>query len=113
VPLMSSVPLGIYAAQALTMMGLLQDLQPHLAQQDNARASLISVLRQESPLGVLYASDVRSEPGVFVVADIAAHTHDPVRYLAASVTARGAGVVAYLAGPEGREVFAAYGFLAP
>jgi len=113
VPLMSSVPLGIYAAQALTTMGLLQDLQPHLAQQDNARASLISVLRQESPLGVLYASDVSSEPGVFVVADIAAHTHDPVRYLAASVTARGAGVVAYLAGPAGREVFAAYGFLAP
>ena len=113
VPLMSSVPLGIYAAQALTTMGLLQDLQPHLAQQDNARASLISVLRQESPLGVLYASDVRSDPGVFVVADIAAHTHDPVRYLAASVTAQGAGVVAYLAGPEGREVFAAYGFLAP
>jgi molybdate transport system substrate-binding protein len=64
-------------------------------------------------LGVLYASDVSSEPGVFVVADIAAHTHDPVRYLAASVTARGAGVVAYLAGPAGREVFAAYGFLAP
>ena len=113
VPLISSVPLGIYAAQALTTLGLLQGLRPHLAQQDNARASLISVLRQESPLGLLYASDVRSVPGVFVVADIVAETHDPVRYLAASVTARGEAVVAYLAGPKGREVFVAYGFLAP
>jgi molybdate transport system substrate-binding protein len=113
VPLISSVPLGIYAAQALSTLGLLQGLRPHLAQQDNARASLISVLRQESPLGLLYASDVRSAPGVFVVADIAPDTHDPVRYLAAAVTAGGEAVVAYLAGPKGRAVFSAYGFLAP
>ena len=113
VPLISSVPLGIYAAQALSTLRLLQDLRPHLAQQDNARASLISVLRQESPLGLLYASDVRSAPGVFVVADIAPDTHDPVRYLAAAVTAGGEAVVAYLAGPKGRAVFSAYGFLAP
>ena len=107
------VPLGIYAAQALSTLRLLQDLRPHLAQQDNARASLISVLRQESPLGLLYASDVRSAPGVFVVADIAPDSHDPVRYLAAAVTAGGEAVVAYLAGPKGRAVFSAYGFLAP
>ena len=113
VPLISSVPLGIYAAEALSTLGLLQDLKPHLAQQDNARASLISVLRQECPLGLLYASDVRSTPGVYVVADIAEHTHDPVRYLAASVTARGEAVVAYLAGAKGLEVFLAHGFLAP
>ena len=113
VPLISSVPLGIYGAQVLTTLRLLHDLRPHLAQQDNARASLIAVLRQECPLGLLYASDVQNTPGVYVVADIAAETHDPVRYLAASVTARGEAVVAYLAGAKGRDVFAALGFLAP
>jgi len=113
VPLISSVPLGLYAAQALTTLGLLHELRPHLAQQDNARASLIAVLRQECPLGLLYASDVQSTAGVYVVANITPETHEPVRYLAAPVTARGEAVVAYLAGATGREVFAAQGFLAP
>ena len=113
VPLISSVPLGLYAAQSLQNMGFLTALTPHLAQQDNARSSLISVLRGEVDLGILYASDVAIAPGVFAVAEIPLKVHDPVTYQAASISPRGAEFVDYLTKKQAQAVFMSYGFLAP
>ena len=113
VPLIASVPLGLYAAQALQSLGFLQTLMPHLAQQDNARSSLISVSRGEVALGILYASDVASAPGVFPVADIPAQLHDRVTYQAIPITLQGAKFVDYLLLPQAQAVFQKYGLLAP
>ena len=112
VPLIASVPLGLYAAQALQSLGFLETLMPHLAQQDNARSSLISVLRGEVALGILYASDVQSVPGVFTVAEIPAQLHDPVTYQAASISLRGTEFLDYLSLPHAQAVFATYGLFA-
>ena len=111
VPLIASVPLGQYAAQALDNMDFLTVLAPFLAQQDNARSSLISVLRGEVALGILYASDVQSVPGVFAVAEIPAQLHDPVTYQAASISLRGTEFLDYLSLPHAQAVFATYGLL--
>ena len=111
VPLIASVPLGQYAAQALDNMDFLTVLAPFLAQQDNARSSLISVLRGEVALGILYASDVQSVPGVFTVAEIPAQLHDPVTYQAASISLRGTEFLDYLSLPHAQAVFATYGLL--
>ena len=113
VPLISSVPLGLYAAQSLQNMGFLTALTPHLAQQDNARSSLISVLRGEVNLGILYASDVAIAPEVFVIAEIPPQMHDPVTYQAASISPQGAEFVDYLTKEQAQAVFMRYGFLAP
>ena len=113
VPLISSVPLGLYAAQSLQNMGFLTALTPYLAQQDNARSSLISVLRGEVALGILYASDVAIAPEVITVAEIPLQAHDPVTYQAASISPRGAEFVDYLTKKQAQAVFMRYGFLAP
>ena len=113
VPLIASVPLGLYAAQALQSLGFLETLMPHLAQQDNARSSLISVSRGEVALGILYASDVASAPGVFSVSDISAQLHDRVTYQAIPITLQGAKFVDYLLLPQAQAVFQKYGLLAP
>ena len=112
VPLMTSVPLGLYASQALQSLGFLGKLKPHLAQQDNARSSLISVLRGEVALGVLYASDVASVSGIFAVADISAQLHDRVSYQAAPITPQGTRFVEYLLLPQAQAVFQKYGLSA-
>ena len=113
VPLITSVPLGLYASQALRNLGFLGTLTPYLAQQDNARSSLISVLRGEVALGILYASDVANTPGIFAVADISAQLHDRVSYQAAAITQQGMKFVEYLLSPQAQTVFRKYGLLAP
>jgi molybdate transport system substrate-binding protein len=113
VPLIASVPLGLYASQALQSLGFLATLTPHLAQQDNARSSLISVSRGEVALGILYASDVFSAPGVFSVADIPGKLHDRITYQALPITPQGAKFVDYLLLPQAQAVFQKYGLLAP
>ena len=113
VPLITSVPLGLYASQALWNLGFLGALTPYLAQQDNARSSLISVLRGEVALGILYASDVVSTPGIFSVADISTLLHDRVSYQAAPITPQGVKFVEYLLLPQARAVFRKYGLSVP
>ena len=112
VPLITSVPLGLYASQVLRNLGFLDTLTPHLAQQDNALSSLISVLRGEVALGILYASDVISTPGIFAVANISARLHDRVSYQAAPITPQGIEFVEYLLLPQARTVFRKYGLSA-
>ena len=113
VPLITSVPLGLYASQALRNLGFLGRLTPYLAQQDSARSSLISVSRGEVALGILYASDVASTPGIFAVADISAQLHDRVSYQAAAITQQGMKFVEYLLLPQAQTIFRKYGLLAP
>ena len=113
VPMITSVPLGLYASQALRSLGFLGTLTPHLAQQNNARSSLISVSRGEVALGILYASDVASTAGIFAVADISARLHDRVSYQAAPITPQGIKFVEYLLLPEAQIIFQKYGLSAP
>ena len=70
IPLIDVVPLGLYAVQALQNLGLLEYLKPYMVYYDNARCSLIPVLRDEVELGIIYVSDLTSNPDLHI-----SHTH--------------------------------------
>ena len=56
-----TVPLGIYAKAALEALGLWDSVATRLAQAESARVAYAYVARGETPLGVLYASDLAGE----------------------------------------------------
>jgi molybdate transport system substrate-binding protein len=76
----ATVPAGRYARTALTRLGLWSHVQDRLAPAENVRAALVFVARGEAPLGVVYASDARAEPGVEIVATFPADSHPPIVY---------------------------------
>lgn len=111
----ASVPVGKYAKAALEKVGLWTTAEPHFAFTDNVRAALMFVAREEAPLGVVYATDARSEPRVKIVATFPADSHPPIVYpLALTSTAQGdapAKLAAFLTSKTAREIFAAQGFV--
>ncbi len=74
------VPVGMYAQQAFTKLGLWEKVDPLLARADSVRAALALVERGESPLGVVYASDAVASSKVKVVGKFPADSHDPITY---------------------------------
>jgi molybdate transport system substrate-binding protein len=110
----NSVPVGKYAKQALTNLGLWEDVAPHLAMTDNVRAALAFVARNEAPLGIVYATDAAAEPAVKVVAVFPASSHKPIVYpvalTAASDNPSAVRFLDFLRSPAARTIFARQGF---
>ena len=108
-----SVPSGRYARSALAKLGVWDEIAPRLARAENVRVALLYVTRGEAPLGIVYASDALADKGVRVVDTFPADTHEPIVYpIALTKTAKShaAGFVAYLSGPQGRDIFVKHGF---
>ncbi len=111
-----NVPAGRYGKAALTTLGVWDRVAARLAPADNVRAALAFVARGETPLGIVYASDVVAEPGVTVVGTFPRGTHPPIVYPAALTVKAGRdakGVLDVIASPEAHAIFAKHGFLAP
>lgn len=108
-----AVPAGIYARQWLTAAGLWESVAAQLAETDNVRAALALVARNETPLGIVYASDAAAEPRVEVVYTIPPHTHDPITYPAAALSPAGADLLAHLLSTSGQSRFTAHSFAPP
>src|SRR6516165_2499239 len=111
-----SVPAGRYARSALTKLGVWDSVAPRLARAENVRVALLYVARGEAPLGIVYTSDALADKRVRVVDTFPADTHEPIVYpiaMKTSAKSEAAAVVAYLAGPQGREIFIKYGFTVP
>lgn len=110
----NSVPVGKYAKAAFEKLGLWATIQPRLAQSDNVRAALALVSRGEAPLGVVYASDAKSDPGVKVVGVFPQDSHPPIVYpFAVTAEARGEGAARFLdflKGATAKPFFEAQGF---
>jgi len=107
------VPAGMYARAALESLGVWNSVKAHVAATENVRIALALVARGEAPLGIVYETDARVEPGVRVVGRFAASTHPPIVYPMALV--KGAvpsarAFEAYLRGAQARAVFRKYGF---
>ncbi len=81
-----SVPAGKYAQAALASLGAWPGVQGHLALADSVRAALVYVSRGETPLGIVYATDAKADPGVRVVATFPEGSHPPIIYPAAVTT---------------------------
>ena len=74
------VPVGLYAQQAFTQLGLWAKVEPLLARADSVRAALALVERGESPLGIVYASDAVATTRVKVVGTFPPDSHSPITY---------------------------------
>lgn len=110
----ANVPVGIYAQQALTKLGLWAKIEPRLARTENVRIALLLVERGEVPAGIVYATDAAIAPGVAIAGVFAENTHDPIAYpfavTRAGDTAEARAFLLYLSGPEAKGVFRARGF---
>src|SRR5580693_4211164 len=74
------VPAGIYAKEALTMLGAWSALEPHLARAEDVRGALTLVERGEAPLGIVYVTDARVSTKVKIVGVFPADSHSPIVY---------------------------------
>ncbi len=109
-----AVPVGLYAKAALEALGVWASVEPKMAMTANVRAALILVARGEAPLGIVYSTDAKVEPGVKVVGIFPDITHPPIVYpVAATVNAKPdtAAYLAFLRSSAARTIFERYGFV--
>jgi molybdate transport system substrate-binding protein len=109
-----AVPAGRYAKTALTSLGAWAAAEPKLAQAENVRATLAFVARNETPLGIVYATDAKIEPKVKIVGEFPDDAYPPVTYpvaeTSASKNAAAARYLAFLRTGAAKAVFEKYGF---
>ena len=109
------VPVGIYAKQALTKLGLWSQAEAHLAATPDVRGALLLVERGEAPAGIVYATDAVASSGVDVAGIFPDNTHDPITYPFAAVkegsTPETRALLRFLAGPEAKAIFTRWGFV--
>ena len=109
-----SVPAGKYGKAALEKLGVWDSVKDRVAQADNVRAALLLVSKGEAPLGIVYKTDVASDPKVRIVDSFPEDSHPPIIYpvavIAASTDADAAAYVAYLKSPAAAALFEKQGF---
>jgi molybdate transport system substrate-binding protein len=109
-----SVPVGKYARSALTTLGVWNDIADRLVRADNVRTALAFVARGEAPLGIVYQTDAKVEPGVRIVDLFPSTSHLPIVYpvgVIGGANDRAAAFIDYLRGPAGTAAFEKYGFI--
>jgi len=111
-----AVPAGKYGRAALEKLGAWDRVKGQVAQAENVRAALLLVSRGEAPLGIVYATDAASDPGVEVVATFPADSHPPIVYPAALTkdsgqAERAASFLGFLRSPAARPLFERQGFI--
>ena len=110
----TAVPAGIYAKQALTTLGVWDQVSEKIAGTDSVRSALALVTRGEAALGIVYGTDARADPGVRVVDVFPAASHDPIHYpiavLSASANPDTSGFARFLRSKAGKAIFQRYGF---
>jgi molybdate transport system substrate-binding protein len=111
-----TVPVGQYAEQSLTHLGLWRGLVPRLILAEDVRQALDYVARGEVDAGIVYASDVRATGDrVRTVATAPADSHDPILYPIAVVRASSSQAAArsfidVIMSDEGQQILENYGF---
>ncbi len=98
-------------AQIARRMG--QRRRPNVAEAENVRAALALVSRGEAPLGIVYATDAKADPGVKVVGVFPEDSHPPILYpvaLIATAKPDARAFLDYLTSPAARPRFEEQGF---
>lgn len=111
-----TVPAGRYGRAALIALGAWPQVARRLAIAESVRGALALVARGEAPLGVVYATDARVEPGVQVAGVFPARSHPPIIYPMALPTMSShpdaADFADFLASPAGEAILRRHGFTA-
>jgi len=108
-----AVPAGLYAKAALEKLGAWAAAEPKLAMAENVRAALVLVARGEAPLGIVYETDAKVEPGVKIIGVFPEDSHPPIVYPVALTTNAkpdAAQYLAFLRAQAAKAVFERYGF---
>ena len=108
-----SVPVGRYAHQALTKLGVWNEVVDSLVRADNVRSALAFVDRGEAPLGIVYRTDALIDKKVRVVDVFPDDTHAPIIYpiaLTVGAKADAAKFLAYVRSPSAAIAFEHHGF---
>jgi molybdate transport system substrate-binding protein len=109
-----AVPAGKYGKAALQSLEVWDAVKDRIAQAENVRAALRLVSRGEAPLGIVYASDAKADPGVKVLGVFPEDSHPHIVYPAAQLAradSLGTGAfLQYLRTPEAKRQFEANGF---
>ncbi len=107
-----SVPAGKYAFESLNALGLTENLRPRMVFSENVRGALSWVARDEVDLGVVFATDAKSEPKVKVVASIDPKTHSHIIYPLSLVikTPESEEFFAFLQSNEAKKIYLSQGF---
>jgi len=108
------VPAGIYAREALKNLGAWTEVEPRLARADDVRGALAFVERGDTPLGIVYVTDVHVSGKVKIVGVFPPSSHSPIVYPAGVVKGTDSPTVRnyyrYLQGPQARTTFLRFGF---
>jgi molybdate transport system substrate-binding protein len=108
------VPVGRYAQQALTKLGVWDAVAPKIARTDNVRAALALVERGEAPFGIVYGTDAAASGKVNVAGTFPADSHPPVSYPFVILAKRDRPEVKrffdFLRGPEAQAIYRKTGF---
>ncbi|WP_321460813.1 molybdate ABC transporter substrate-binding protein [uncultured Vibrio sp.] len=108
----TSVPVGMYAKESLTTLGVWKDIKYKVAPTKNVRLALALVERGEAPLGVVYKTDALLTDKVKIVSEFASDTHSAIVYPAAIVndSTESEQFFRYLSTEDAKDVFVKYGF---
>ena len=108
------VPVGLYAKEALTKLGLWPVVEPRLARTDDVRGALLLVERGEAPVGIVYSTDAVISSRVMIAGTFPPDSHEPITYpfaiTKAGDNAEARALMTYLAGTRARAIFARRGF---
>jgi molybdate transport system substrate-binding protein len=110
------VPAGRYGQQALTALGIWDQVKDKTARGDNVGATLQFVARGEAPFGIVYDTDANAEPAVKIVGLFPESSHAKIVYpgavIATSKAHGAAPFLTWLHGPKAAAIFRKYGFAA-
>jgi molybdate transport system substrate-binding protein len=108
-----SVPVGMYAKQALAHLGWWDKLKNRLVSTQDVRATLNLVEHDECDVGIVYASDAQSSSKVKLAGEFPENSHAPIVYpmaLLPGASSATMGFYHYLQSAEAKKILAAYGF---
>ena len=109
-----SVPVGRYAREALTKLGVWNSIEGRLVRAESVRSALAFVDRGEATLGIVYETDALIDKKVRLVDIFPDDTHLPITYPIALTTVAKANALKfedYVRGPIGDVAFKKYGFV--
>lgn len=110
---MESVPVGIYARQALTSLGWFGTIKTKIVGTQDVRAALTLVEKGECIAGIVYETDAKVSNKVEVVGVFPENTHAPIFYpisLTASNNTQATAFYDYLKSNKAKMIFMKYGF---
>jgi len=108
-----SVPIGRYAQEALTHLGVWDEVSPRIVRADSVRSALAFVDRGEAAFGIVYATDALIDKDVRVVDVFPKDSHKPIIYPAAltnRASPSAAKFLVFLRSSAGDVTFRHYGF---